>query len=357
MLPPDRLGHLAVGRRPCAGRVSASWVASRFLTAAQSMPSPLRGTLRSPRAMCSATERPGTTESATGSSGMPDRAGGEGGPGTALGQLGARHQHRARRRRPQAQGHLVQLPLAVARTRRPRPPARRCATVRSTSLRARWPRSPLHRHPAQLEGGRGRRTGGRGGSRAGRAPCARPWRSISSRSSRVVGSTPPRMTLPPRSTRDPVGDGAGLVQLVGDDDHRQAPGPQLAQAGEEGVDLLGGEHAGGLVEDDELGPGHQHLEDLDPLALADGEVADEGRGVAGQAVAGGGLVDLAGQAGPVEAEALHRAGPGRRSRPRSAPAPGAGPGTPCRCRARGPRPASRCSPATPAKRSSPESGR
>ena len=43
-------------------------------------------------------------------------------------------------------------------------------------------------------------------------------------------------------------------QLVGDDHDREPFDPQLLDAGEEGVDLLRGEHAGGLVEDDERAP-------------------------------------------------------------------------------------------------------
>jgi hypothetical protein len=163
----------------------------------------------------------------------------------------------------------------------------------------------LHRHAPQLEGGCRVRLGRGPDGGQGRHRAADHGRDQLP----VVeggGVDAAHDDLASPQHRDPVGDGPGLVQLVGDDDHRQAAGPQLAQPGEEGVDFLGGEDAGGLVEDHQPGPRHEHLEDLDPLAFADGQVADEGAGVAGQAVAGGGLVHLAGQPGPIEAQSLPR---------------------------------------------------
>ena len=72
---------------------------------------------------------------------------------------------------------------------------------------------------------------------------------------------------------DRVGDRQHLVQLVGDEDHRHPTGHQLAQRGEELVDLLGHEDGGRLVEDDDAGAAVEHLQDLDPLAFAHAELA------------------------------------------------------------------------------------
>ena len=66
---------------------------------------------------------------------------------------------------------------------------------------------------------------------------------------------------------DGVGHAEHLVELVGDEDHGVAPRRELAQRREQLVDLLGDEHGGRLVEDDDAGAAVQHLEDLDPLAL------------------------------------------------------------------------------------------
>ena len=58
-----------------------------------------------------------------------------------------------------------------------------------------------------------------------------------------------------------------------------APRLQLAQVVEERVDLLGHQHGGGLVEDEDLGAAVEHLEDLHALPLADPEILDERVGV------------------------------------------------------------------------------
>ena len=74
---------------------------------------------------------------------------------------------------------------------------------------------------------------------------------------------------------DRVGDGEHLVELVADEEHRDALGGELAQRREQLVDLLRHEHRGRLVEDQDAGAAVEHLEDLDPLAIADAEVADQ----------------------------------------------------------------------------------
>ena len=76
--------------------------------------------------------------------------------------------------------------------------------------------------------------------------------------------------------RDLVADGHHLVELVRDEDHGCAVGNELLEVLEQLVDLLRNQHGGRLVEDQDLGAAVQHLEDLDPLALADPEVGDQG---------------------------------------------------------------------------------
>jgi hypothetical protein len=48
---------------------------------------------------------------------------------------------------------------------------------------------------------------------------------------------------------------------------------------EQVIGLLGGQHAGGLVEDQDLGAAVERLEDLDALLQADGQFLDDGIGI------------------------------------------------------------------------------
>ena len=91
--------------------------------------------------------------------------------------------------------------------------------------------------------------------------------------------------------RDVVGDRQHLVELVRDEQHREALGLELAQVVEQLVDLLRHEHRGGLVEDEDPGAAVEHLEDLDALALADAEVGDQPVGLDAEAVRRGELGD------------------------------------------------------------------
>ena len=91
---------------------------------------------------------------------------------------------------------------------------------------------------------------------------------------------------------DAVGDAEHLVELVRDEQDRQALLLELAQVVEELVDLLRHQHRRGLVEDEGLGTAVEHLEDLDPLAVAHAEVLDELVGVDVEAVVVGDAVDL-----------------------------------------------------------------
>ena len=84
--------------------------------------------------------------------------------------------------------------------------------------------------------------------------------------------------------RDAVGDLEHLVQLVGDEDDGLALGLELTEVDEEFLDLLGDEHGGRLVEDEDAGPAEEDLDDLDPLAFAHPECLDQLVGVDVEAV-------------------------------------------------------------------------
>ena len=75
-----------------------------------------------------------------------------------------------------------------------------------------------------------------------------------------------------------------LVELVADEDDRDALGRELAERVEQLVDLLRHEHGGWLVEDEDAGSPVEHLHDLDALAVADAELGDERVGLDREAV-------------------------------------------------------------------------
>ena len=91
---------------------------------------------------------------------------------------------------------------------------------------------------------------------------------------------------------DAVGDAEHLVELVRDEQDRQALLLELAEVVEELVDLLRHQHRGGLVENEGLGAAVEDLEDLDPLALPHTEVCDQLVGLDVEAVAVGDPSDL-----------------------------------------------------------------
>ena len=91
---------------------------------------------------------------------------------------------------------------------------------------------------------------------------------------------------------DLVGDGEDLVQLVADEDDRDALLLQLAQVAEQLVDLLRHQDGGGLVEDHDAGAAVEHLEDLHPLAGAHAELLDQPVGLDAEAVGVGDALDL-----------------------------------------------------------------
>jgi hypothetical protein len=79
-----------------------------------------------------------------------------------------------------------------------------------------------------------------------------------------------------------VRDVEDLVELVGDEDHRRALRGQAAQDRLQLGRLLGRQHRGRLVEDQDLGAAVERLQDLHPLLHADRDVLDEGAGVDGE---------------------------------------------------------------------------
>ena len=94
-----------------------------------------------------------------------------------------------------------------------------------------------------------------------------------------------------------------LLQPVADVEHRAALAGEALQRHEQVVGLLRRQHRGRLVHDDELRLLQQAADDLDPLALADREVGDDGVRVERQAVFRRDVVDPRRE--PVEP---HRAG-------------------------------------------------
>ncbi len=71
---------------------------------------------------------------------------------------------------------------------------------------------------------------------------------------------------------------------MGDQDHGLALAAQRAQHGEQLVGLLRRQHAGRLVEDQDLGAAIERLQDLDPLLQPDRQVVDQRVGIDRQPV-------------------------------------------------------------------------
>ena len=78
---------------------------------------------------------------------------------------------------------------------------------------------------------------------------------------------------------DLVGHRHDLAQLVGDQDDRLPLGLQVLEDAEQVVGLGRGQHAGRLVEDQDVALAVERLQDLDPLLEPDRELADHRVGV------------------------------------------------------------------------------
>ena len=110
---------------------------------------------------------------------------------------------------------------------------------------------------------------GRAGAFSTRSSTLRP--TISSASSSLLVSAVLRCATigPGAHDADLVGHRHDLAQLVGDQDDGAALRLEVAQDAEEMVGLLRRQHAGGLVEDQDVRAAEERLEDLDPLLHAD----------------------------------------------------------------------------------------
>ena len=84
-----------------------------------------------------------------------------------------------------------------------------------------------------------------------------------------------------------VADRHDLLQLVRDEDDRQALGDEQLQRAEQGLRFGGRQHRRRFVEDQDPGIAVKRLQDLHPLALADRKGGDGGGGIDGEAEVGG----------------------------------------------------------------------
>ena len=277
MLPPESAAISRSGAAMCSLVASLSSLDLADARVRQSMPRPRRRTARSPSAMCSATSSPGTTESSTGSSGTPtapavrspcgDRRGSSGSPPIEI---------EPATDRPQAEDALVELLLAVAGDAGDADQLARVHSEVDVGAASGSFAVTGDRHASRTSAGtawcrgRSRRTGGGGTARPTMA-------STSSSSVNVDGCRPTHDELAAPQDGDAVGDGRVSRSLCVMITTESPSAAQLVDAREERVDLLRREHARRLVEDDEAGAGHEHLEDLDPLALTDRQVAAPAR--------------------------------------------------------------------------------
>ena len=80
-----------------------------------------------------------------------------------------------------------------------------------------------------------------------------------------------RLLAPPQYGH-PVADGKHFVQFVGDDDDGLAVFPHAPQHGKQPLDLLWGQHGGGLVQYQDIRTAVQYLDDLNGLFFGYGHV-------------------------------------------------------------------------------------
>ena len=104
---------------------------------------------------------------------------------------------------------------------------------------------------------------------------SRPTIRLARLSSRRAFGRQRRDQLAPAQHGDAVGDLEHLVELVADEDDREPLVGQGAEDLEQLARLLGRQHRGRLVEDEDVRLAVERLEDLDALLLPDGDVLDE----------------------------------------------------------------------------------
>ena len=92
--------------------------------------------------------------------------------------------------------------------------------------------------------------------------------------------------------RHPVGDLQHLVELVGDDDQGLTVRLHVAHDGEELIGLLGGQHRGGLIQNQDVSAAIEDLDDLHGLLLGHGHIVDLHVGVDVEAVLFADILDL-----------------------------------------------------------------
>ena len=73
---------------------------------------------------------------------------------------------------------------------------------------------------------------------------------------------------------DAVGDAQHLMELVRDEDDREAFCRELLQCREQALTFLRGQHRGRLVEDEDARLAIEHFQDFDALPFADRKLAD-----------------------------------------------------------------------------------
>ena len=97
-----------------------------------------------------------------------------------------------------------------------------------------------------------------------------------------------------------MGDGQYFLEFVTDENHTDAVVDQGPQCVEQTLALLGREHRGGFVEDQDTRAANQGLDDLHPLLFTHGEIRYQGVAVEGEAVLLADGVDACSHAGLVQ---------------------------------------------------------
>ncbi len=132
--------------------------------------------------------------------------------------------------------------------------------------------------------------------------------TISSASSSTIGilGLAGRHQFAAAHHRHAIGDRHDLAQLVGDEDDGLALVLELPQNAEQMIGFVRREHAGRLVEDQDLGALEQRFEDFDALLQADRQVADDGVGIDVELIVAGKPLELGPRLGQRRADEHRR---------------------------------------------------